>query len=114
VYTKRPRSKSTKATYFSSLALLMAATSGRVAARQQTPAAILAAVAPHGGRKRQFLFPSLALLMAAAGVRMAAGYCRVKERDPLSPPLAFIAQSKAEQKRDGRTGTLSLYGLVPP
>ena len=52
VRTKRPRSKSTKATFFSSLTLPMAVTSGCMAARQQTAVAVLAAYAPHGGRRR--------------------------------------------------------------
>ena len=66
VRTKHPRSKPTKAIYFSSLTLLMAAASGRVAARQQTTVAILATYAPHGGR----WWPR------------SGGNCRVKERDP--------------------------------
>ena len=73
---ENPRSKSTKAIYFSSLTPLMAAISGRMAARQQTAAATLAT----------------RLLMAAAGGRVAAKSHRVKERDPL---FAVVVQSEA-------------------
>ena len=56
--------------------------------------------------------------MAAAGGCVAAESCRVKERDPLDPTLAIIAQSKAEYKRkrqtDRRADTFSLHELDPP
>ena len=50
--TRSDRAQSRMAIYFSLLALLMVAASGRVAARQQTTVATLAAHAPHGGRRR--------------------------------------------------------------
>ena len=62
VRTKRPRSKSTKALYFSSLTLLMAAASGRVAARQKACYS----------RRSGFSWRR----QAAAGGRVAADFCR--------------------------------------
>ena len=64
VRTKRPLSKSTKAVYFSSLALLMAAASGRMAARQQNC---------HCSRPRPSSRPK-----AAAGGRVAAESFRTR------------------------------------
>ena len=76
VRMKRPCAKSTKANYFSPLTLLMAR--------------------PCAKSTNANYFSPLTLLMAAAGGRVAAESCRMKERDPLDPPLAIIVQSRAE------------------